>query len=200
MPDLTYEELMAAIAPRSDQLNADDLVTGPITVRILDIRKVNDEKQPYHIDVEGYPGRPWKPCKTMLRLMAHVWSEEVDDKVTPDQWIGRRVTLFRDPEVKYGGGTVGGIRISHLSDIAKPYYLKVTITRNSRKDVTIQPIQPEASPEDEAYIKDAKKQIAESPSMEVLDAIGLALKEQAKPIQDAVRGAYKAKKAELKGE
>lgn len=77
MPELSYEELLAAIAPKSDQLNADDLVAGPITVSILDVRKSDAT---YQIDLEGYPRRPWKPCKTVLRTLAHVWSEEAGEE------------------------------------------------------------------------------------------------------------------------
>ena len=201
MPDLTYEELLAAIAPKADQLNADDVVPGPITVEILGVRKVADQKQPYHIDVEGYPKRPWKPCKTMLRLMAHVWSEEADRKVPPSEWIGRRVTLYCDPEVTFKGHKVGGIRISHLSHISKPYELTITITKSNRKDVTIYPIgesQPTVSPEDEEYIAVAKTELAGAQTMDELVLFGDGLKKKSQAVRDALRPLYAERQAELK--
>ena len=100
--------------------------------------------------------------------------KEMFGKTAPEV-VGNKITLYVNPHVRLGKEIKAGIRIKHYES-------------------------PKLSAADQAYIEDAKKQIAESPSMEVLDAIGLALKEQAKPIQDAVRGAYKARKAELKGE
>ena len=189
--DPTREDVRKSIIPKSDQLNADNLLTGPMTVTITGVRR-GDKEQPIFVDIEGQ--QPYKPCKSMRRVLIAAFSDD------PKRWIGQRMTLYCDPDVMWAGVRVGGIRISHLSGIDGPKTFLLTQTRGKKAEVVIQPLPPELSPEDQAYIADAKKQIAESPSMEVLDAIGLALKEQAKPIQDAVRGAYKAKKAELKGE
>ena len=42
--------------------------------------------------------------------------------------------------MRRGGATVGGIRISHLSHIAKPLTLSLTTTRGKRAPVTVQPL------------------------------------------------------------
>ena len=47
------------------------------------------------------------------------------------------MTLYRDPEVKYGGIKVGGIRISHLSDIASDMYMALTVTRGKRAEYKV---------------------------------------------------------------
>jgi hypothetical protein len=42
------------------------------------------------------------------------------------------MTLFRDPEVSYGGMQVGGIRISHMSHIDADFSIPLTMTRLKR--------------------------------------------------------------------
>lgn len=101
--------LLATIQAKSDQLNAVDLVGGPITVAIAKVSKCDGE-QPVAIDI-GTLGRPYKPCKSMRRVLIACWG------ANPVLWIGRQMTLFCDPAVKWGGESVGGIRISHLSHL-----------------------------------------------------------------------------------
>lgn len=55
-------------------------------------------------------------------------------------YVGRRMTLYRDPEVSFGGDTVGGIKISHLSNIPKPMKVALTVTRGRRSPHTVQPL------------------------------------------------------------
>jgi cytochrome c556 len=60
-------------------------------------------------------------------------------------FIGRAMTLYRDPSVKFGGLEVGGIRISHMSDIEKPVTMALTATRANRKPFTVQPLKGNAA-------------------------------------------------------
>lgn len=107
----TEEDSIARfIVAKSDQLNADDLVAGPITVRIHGARVTGGAEQPVTVDI-GPDHRPWKPCKTSMRVLAALWSER------PSEWVGRSIRLYRDPTVKYGGVEVGGIRINGMSHI-----------------------------------------------------------------------------------
>lgn len=185
--DPTPEDVRKSIVPKSDQLNADDLLTGPITVTIEGVRR-GDKDQPIVIDIKGH--RPYKPCKSMRRVLIAAFSDD------PKHWIGQQMTLFCDPDVTWAGVKVGGIRISHLS-IEKAKTFMLTQTRGKKTEFTINPIA--ASPEDQAYINDAKKQIAEAPDMKVLKAIGEILKQKSTAIQDEVRPAYIARKKELEG-
>jgi hypothetical protein len=104
--------LSQATLARSDQLNADDLVGGPRTFTVAEVRR-GDNEQPVAIVLEEFPpNRPFKPSKTVLRLLSHVWGEETDD------WPERpRFTLYRDAKVKWAGQEIGGIRVSHMSHI-----------------------------------------------------------------------------------
>ena len=118
--------LSQAIIARSDQLNADDLINGPRTFTIKEVRR-GDADQPVAIVLAEFPEkRPFKPSKTVLRLLAYAWGEETDD------WPENpRLTLYRDEKVKWAGQEIGGIRVSHLSHIDKP--LKVALAESKGK-------------------------------------------------------------------
>ena len=124
--------LVKTITPKSDQLNADDLLAGPITVTIEDVVQRESAEQPVEIRVNGY--RPYKPCKSMRRLLIAAWGTRAAD------WIGRRLTLVCDPSVTWGGQAVGGIRIQAMSHLEGPFTMALTATRGKRKAVTVQPI------------------------------------------------------------
>ena len=123
-----------AIIAKSDQLNASDLIGGPQTVTIAEVREGNSD-QPVQIHLVEWPGRPFKPSKTVLRILDYAWGEETDD------WPqGARMTILRDPTVKWGGEEVGGIRVSHLSHIAEPFKLALRESQKKSNLHTIYPI------------------------------------------------------------
>ena len=129
MTDVTF-----ALEAKSDQLNADDLIGVSRTIVVTGVSRGNNES-PLNVHYEGDDGRPFKPCKTMRRLLIMAWGENGND------WIGKAATLFTDPDVKYAGKNVGGIRISHLSHIPKRIEVNLTATRGSKKLYTIEPLQ-----------------------------------------------------------
>lgn len=131
-------DLAKTIAPKSDQLNADDLIAGPITITITGVRGNDDADQPVSVGFEGDGGKPYKPCKSMRRVMVHCWG--ADGK----SYAGRRMTLYRDENVQFGGIKVGGIRISHMSDIERETTMALTATRAKRTPYTVKPL-PKAS-------------------------------------------------------
>lgn len=125
------EDLRHTIAPKSDQLNADDLIAGPVTVTVIGVRaSAGDPQQPIAIDI-GDGLQPYKPCKSMRRVLIALWGQN------GKAWIGRRMTLYCDPSVIYGGVRVGGIRISHMSDIGQDTSLLLTTTRSKRKEYVV---------------------------------------------------------------
>lgn len=132
---MTAVNVGATIAPKSDQLNADDLIAGPITVRIVSVTHGNAES-PIRVNIEGR--MPYYPCKSMRRVLVAAWGED------GAPYAGRYMTLYRDPEVKYGGIKVGGIRISHLSDIGADMYMALTVTRGKRAEYTVQRLDVQA--------------------------------------------------------
>lgn len=131
---MNEQSLAHTIVPKSDQANADDLIASPLTVKILAVKQ-GDKDSPVWIITSGFDGRPWKPCKSMRRVLIAAWGEY------GSQWVGKSVTLFCDPEVMYGGVKVGGIRISHMSDIKADMVLSLTATRGKRKPYTVRVLQ-----------------------------------------------------------
>lgn len=126
------ESLGNTIIPNSEQLNADDLIAGPITVTITDVSRGRTNEQPVSIAIAGH--RPYFPCKSMRRILIMAWGENGKD------WVGRRMKLYCDPSVRFGGVAVGGIRISHLSDIESNMSIMLTVSRAKRKEHVVHPI------------------------------------------------------------
>ncbi len=119
-------DLRATIIPRSDQTNAEELLTGPKTITVTEVRVSTSPEQPVVIHYEGDNGRPYKPCKTSRKVLILAWGED------GRQWVGKSMTLYCDPSVKFGGDAVGGIRISHLSDIPRDIAVSLTATRGKK--------------------------------------------------------------------
>ena len=127
-------DLAATIEPKSDQLNADDLIGGPMTIRITAVKGSQTKEQPIDIHFDGDNGKPYKPCKSMRRVLVQLWGRDGAN------YIGRSMTLYRDDHVRFGGVEVGGIRISHMSDIAQETTLALTASKTSRKPFTVKPL------------------------------------------------------------
>lgn len=119
-------DLSSTIVPKSTQLNADDLIAGPRTIKITAVQPGTAE-QPVYVNFEGDNGRPYIPSKSMRRVLVQLWGSQ------GTAYIGRRLTIYRDPTVKFGGDLVGGIKISHASHIAEPASLMLTATRGKRQ-------------------------------------------------------------------
>lgn len=157
--------------PRSDQINSDDFIGSAQTYTIANVR-VGSAEQKYDIELAEIKDKAWRPPLTMLRLLMHVWGDESDD------WIGRRVTLYRDESVRFGSDAVGGIRISHMSHLpgGKPLTVKLTKTRGRKQNYTVEPL-PDAPPpivDDEATEFEAR--ITAAATLADLDAIAADLK------------------------
>lgn len=178
-----------AIVAKSDQLNAIDLVGRDVTITIVDV-KPGPQDQPVHIITDQYgTGRPWKPSKTALRDIVQAWG--TDSTV----WVGRRITLFNDPEVLWAGQPVGGIRIRAMSHIDKAFEAKHVITRGKTKKVMIQPLAD--APVDPAVVDAAHAAINQATTTQRLDEI--AAHATRIGIHGEVADAIDARRTELEG-
>jgi len=126
-------DMTQSIAPKSDQLNAEDLLVGPRTFTIEKVEQGTAE-QPVNVHLAEFPGRPFKPSKTVRRIMVAAWGKD------SAAYTGHRLTLYRDPAVKFGGMDVGGIRVSHMSHIDKRITVALTVTRGKRAPYTVEPL------------------------------------------------------------
>jgi hypothetical protein len=123
---MSIEDLTSTVIPRSDQLNADQLITGPMEVTVTKVILGSSEEQPVVVHYENDGGRPFKPSKTMRRVMILAWG--ADGRA----WAGKSMRLYHDPAVKFGGSEVGGIRISHMSHIDKDIKVSLTATKGKK--------------------------------------------------------------------
>lgn len=130
-------DMSPAIVPKSDQISADDLLSGPRTFKILGVSIKPGTEQPVEIAIEGE--RPWRPCKGMSRILVAAWGPDAS------KYTGRSVTLYRDPTIKWGGMEVGGIRISHMSNIDSTMTTALTMTKGSKKPFTVKPLATQAA-------------------------------------------------------
>lgn len=128
MNDVT--DLSRTIIAKSDQLNAEDLLSGPIVVTVQDVRVSDTPDQPVSILI-GDGRQPYKPCKTMRRLLIFAWGKD------GRQWRGRSMELYCDPDVTWGGVKIGGIRISALSHIETDFVLALSEKKGKRKPVHV---------------------------------------------------------------
>ena len=122
------ESLMA----KSDQINAADLMGGPITIKIAGLKVKNSEVQKWTMRLDGND-KFYRPCLGMRRLIAEVWGG-------PKNYAGGSMTLFREGDTVYGGKEVGGIRISHMTGIDAPVEITVPIRRGVMRTYVVKPL------------------------------------------------------------
>jgi hypothetical protein len=141
------QDMTQVITPKSDQINADDLIGGPRTITIRDVQIKGGQEQPVSIYFEG-SDKAFRPCKSMCRVLVAVWGPDAN------QYLGRSLTLYRDASVKWGGMEVGGIRISHMTDMpGGALTMALTATKGSRKPFVVKPMAKPADTIAEARVK-----------------------------------------------
>jgi hypothetical protein len=186
----TVENIIPATLPKSDQLNSEQLLTGPITVTITDVT-VKVGEQPVTVHYEGEEGRPYKPCKSMLRVLCLAWTENGNN------WRGKSMTLYNDPTVLWGGVEVGGIRISHMTDIDDDIEVKLTKTRGKKVLHVIKRLEIDRGP----LLADVLAAIGKASNKATMDAAKkLAETLRAQDDIDEALTAYKARVAELRAQ
>jgi hypothetical protein len=184
---LDITDLGPTIIPRSDQMNAEQLLGGPMTITITDVR-IGSEDQPVVLHYQGDDGRPFKPCKTMRKLLIFAWGAD------GTQWVGRSLTVFNDPSVRFGGLDVGGIRISHMSHIKQTIKVQLTATKGRKAPHEVKPLQ--VAPVAPAVDHDALIKAAATP--ESLKKVFAAAYRAGTPAQkDAYKTAYDARLLQL---
>lgn len=130
-------DLSKSIEPRSDQINSDDLIQGPMTVTVREVINGKAESPFDFMLVET--DRAYRPSKTMRRLIVAAWGPEAST------YTGRRLTLYREPSIKFGGQTVGGIRVSAMSHIDQRVEVMLQTSRGKREKFVVDPL-PELTP------------------------------------------------------
>jgi hypothetical protein len=124
------------IAPNSAQLDAVDLLTGPRTFTIEKVSR-GDADQPVQIHLADFP-RPWRPGVSMRRVLVACWGADAS------KYVGRKVRLFCDPNVQFGGLSVGGTRVEALSHIDKRRKIPLLISRGKSATYVVEPLPDDA--------------------------------------------------------
>jgi hypothetical protein len=131
-------DITKTMVGKTDQLNAYDLLSGPRTIKIRDVKIVEkDAQQPLLVYFDGDDGKPWKPALTVRRILGLVWGLDAS------KWIGLHCTIWCDQKVSFGGSDVGGIRVSHMEGLSQPRKLNLATARNARGNFTVQPLRIE---------------------------------------------------------
>ncbi|WNJ77799.1 hypothetical protein RJE46_14275 [Cedecea neteri] len=126
-------DLSNTVVPRSDQINFEDVQSVSITAVIKSVR-AGSKDQPVFIDLDGYDGRPYKPSKSMRRVLIGGWGAD------GHSWVGKSLTLVGDPGVKFGGVAVGGIKVKGMSHIDSNFSLMLTVSRGKRVEHFVEKI------------------------------------------------------------
>jgi hypothetical protein len=180
---MDISNLRHTIVPKSDQLNSEQLIGGPVTITVTDVRLGSTDEQPLIVTYEGDDGRPYKPCKTMRKVLIFAWGED------GRAWPGKSMTLFNDPAVRFGGATVGGIRISHMSGIERDICLSLTATKGKKAGHTIKPM---------ITLQEVTRLIETAQNKTALDAAKVAATLLPPAERDQARTVYSARIAAIK--
>lgn len=133
-------DISETLAPKSDQLDAVDLLGAPPRIFTVESVSRGNSEQPVEVHLAEFP-RVWRPGKSMRRVLASCWGTDAS------VWIGRRVTLYCDETVTFGNDVTGGTRISHLSHIDGRKKIPLLVKRGKSATFTVDPL-PELSPVD----------------------------------------------------
>ena len=181
-------DLTRSIEPNSAQVNAEDLLTGPRTVTITGVEEGSSE-QPVFVHLEEFPNRTYRPNKSMRRVLAKAWGPDSAN------YTGRKLTLFRNPKIRFGKEETGGIQISHMSHLDEPLTLALTVTRGHRAPFVVEPLEP---PKDTSG-RDWLKELADTQGdVSAIEALGkaAATAHASKAIVGVIRSEYTKAKHE----
>ena len=112
----------------------------------------------------------------MSRVLVHAWGADAN------KYVGRSLTLYCDPKVKWGGMEVGGIRISHMSHIDSALTMALTATKGNKKPFTVQPMEIEQDDPRAVKIREALTNAGMSETW-FREHAGLALKSLSKSLE-----------------
>lgn len=180
-------DLSEAIVPNSQQVNADDLAASPRTVTITNVERGTDEQKVF-IHLAEYPGRTYRPSKSMARVLVAVWGKE------SSTYTGRRLTIYRNPDIMFGPNKVGGIEISHMSDIDKPVTMSLTKSRGQKRNFTVKPLAAETPKPTRDWA--AELDLA-GDDLEAIAALGAAASEAGASEVGAIRARWNELKASV---
>ena len=175
--EINAANLAESVKTKSDQLNADDLISGALTGRIIRITKGATPEQPVNIQLSCWHV-PWRPCKTERRVLIALWGED------PAAWMGRTLRIQRDAMVAFGGENVG-VRIAGASHIKGEVSVMLNKSKGKKARRTVVEIPPIADAQTVAPILLPKwaEQGNEPLTMEQAEEVEAIVKSAGVPIE-----------------
>ena len=167
-------DMSAVIVAKSDQINAVDLTRREMTVTVAKV-DIRSTEQPVTISLQE-TDKFFRPCKTTCRIMVKAWGPDAS------KYVGRSMTLYCDPDVKWAGVKVGGIRISAMSHIDAPIVMALAESKAVRKVVTVEPLKQDDEPKVDAAAKWANDFTAHIATLETADDLAAFEAKQAKAL------------------
>lgn len=185
---MTELNIAPFIEAESDRIVGDDLIAGPRTFTVSKVSGVIDEKKKKRLvlQLDG-ANKPFIPCKGMARLLGHFWGADAA------KWVGRVLTLYRDPDVRFGADTTGGVRVCAVSDIDRTEKVPIRTSQKSVKTYEVKPVEaPKPQPGKQTAEQWASEHIAAVQNAPDTDALGQLITKGGKAM-----GKLKADKPEL---
>jgi len=162
------QDMEDTVIPKSDQLNADDLLGGKtMTITVTRAKVTKGDEQPcvlWYKEGNSETKKPYKPGKSMRRVLIQVWGKD------SQQYVGKSMTLYCDPLVKFGGVEVGGIRISHMSHLNEQRTIAVKAARGSKKPFVVKPLKVDQQPAQPAAADPAVKKAGDDAAAQGVEA------------------------------
>lgn len=135
------DDITDTLAPKSDQLDAIDLMGKPprvFTITKVDVKADPTADQPVSVHLAEFP-RVWRPNVSMRRVLGYCWGTK------SSAWVGRQVELYCEDGVKFGNDVTGGTRISRLSHIDGPKKVPLLLSKGRSGSWKVDPL-PDAAP------------------------------------------------------
>ncbi|MEW2011487.1 hypothetical protein AB0300_18665 [Microbacterium sp. NPDC078814] len=157
-------DISETLAAKVDQITFEDF--RPPIERVVTITGTNVKKgadQPVSLELAEFPGRPYRPGKSMRRVLAAIWGTD------SAAYIGRKLKLYGDPSIMFGGIAVGGIRIREMSHLDAPRDVVITVKQGMRKPYKVRPLAD--APVDPAVVDAAHAAINQATTTQKLDEI-----------------------------
>ena len=77
-------DISDSLAANSAQQNYDEYLAGPKTVTVEKVTRGSSE-QPVDVHLVEFPGKPFKPAKSVRRVLAAAWGTDAS------AWAGRQI-------------------------------------------------------------------------------------------------------------
>lgn len=130
-------DLSESFAPNSEQLTYAEIGDRIVTVTVEKVTPRSDKPKDPAIHFVEFPGKPLLPGVNVGSVLRRAWG------TNGREWVGRRMKLYGDPDVYFGKEKLGGVRVSHVSDISGP----VSVPRRGKGAhgvITVHPLKDEA--------------------------------------------------------